>query len=310
MKIPQPFQYQGSKRALAATILRHLPSRMERLVEPFAGSAALSIACAAECRASRYWLNDCNQPLAELLQQIINQPESVAGFYQSLWRDQPDGALAHYYQVREDFNRTHDPLLLLYLLARCVKGSVRYNADGLFNQSPDKRRLGTRPQTMRGNLIAVSMLLRGRSLVTARDYREVLADCQPADIVYMDPPYQGVCGERDARYFSSIAYDDFVVALAQLNDRGIRFLVSYDGCLGGQSYGKTLPDALDLSHIKIEAGRSSQATLLGRADMTIESLYISRALADEAGIRADKNTHYRASRQDLQTPLFTSALPV
>ncbi|MDR3323915.1 MAG: DNA adenine methylase, partial [Zoogloeaceae bacterium] len=46
MKIPQPFQYQGSKRALAARILRYLPSGTARLVEPFAGSAALSIACA------------------------------------------------------------------------------------------------------------------------------------------------------------------------------------------------------------------------------------------------------------------------
>jgi len=32
--------------------------------------------------------------------------------------------------------------MLLYLLDRCVKGAVRYNKEGWFNQSPDKRRLG------------------------------------------------------------------------------------------------------------------------------------------------------------------------
>ena len=47
MTVPQPFQYQGSKRALAPLILQYLPISTTRLVEPFCGSAALSIATAA-----------------------------------------------------------------------------------------------------------------------------------------------------------------------------------------------------------------------------------------------------------------------
>ena len=58
--------------------------------------------------------------------------------------------------------------MFLYLLARCIKGAVRYNNEGMFNQSPDKRRLGTRPETMRQNIMAVSLLLRGKTVVTAR----------------------------------------------------------------------------------------------------------------------------------------------
>jgi hypothetical protein len=46
MIVPQPFQYQGSKRALAPLILQYLPVNTTRLVEPFCGSAALSIATA------------------------------------------------------------------------------------------------------------------------------------------------------------------------------------------------------------------------------------------------------------------------
>ncbi|HBB31201.1 MAG TPA: hypothetical protein DDZ80_05770 [Cyanobacteria bacterium UBA8803] len=41
--LPHPIQYQGSKRNLASNILRFLPNRVERLVEPFAGTAAVSI---------------------------------------------------------------------------------------------------------------------------------------------------------------------------------------------------------------------------------------------------------------------------
>lgn len=69
--------------------------------------------------------------------------------------------------------------------------------------------------------------------------------------------------------------------LAALNHRNIRYLVSYDGRLGKRSYGKPLPSKLDLTLIEIEAGRSSQATLLGRDEMTVESLYLSPKLTDE-----------------------------
>lgn len=278
MKTPQPFQYQGSKRALASTILNYIPVKTTRVVEPFAGSAALSIACAVQNVASAFWVNDGNKPLAKLLSAIINTPERVADSYERLWCDEPIESLERFYRVREDFNRSHEPALLLYLLARCVKGSVRYNAQGLFNQSPDKRRLGTMPATMRSNLMAVSLLMRGKTTVTAMDYTDVLANVAPDDIVYMDPPYQGVSGKRDNRYLSGLPFNDFVTELQKLNDKNIQYLISYDGKLGGRSYGEPLPGWLDLTRIEIEAGRSTQATFLGRDDVTVESLYLSKAL--------------------------------
>lgn len=279
---PQPFQYQGSKRLLAPRILEYLPVRMGRLVEPFAGSAALSIAGARQARSEEYWLNDANRPLSELLALIVNRPEEAAGFYRSLWRDRSVDHVGHYYSVRDRFNQTHDPRLLLYLLARCVKSSVRYNGDGRFNQSPDKRRLGTTPARMRDNVMAVSMLLRGVSTFTAWDFREVLESVRPDDdVVYMDPPYQGVNGARDHRYLLGISFDDFCTGLACLNARGIRYAVSYDGRAGDTEYGRPLPESLDLVRLEIEAGRSSQATLLGRTAITIESLYLSKPLAGE-----------------------------
>jgi DNA adenine methylase len=279
--VPQPFQYQGSKRALVPLILRYLPQKMSRLVEPFCGSAAVSIATIARGRAKEFWLNDFNKPLAELLALMINNPRDLGQFYEELWRGDHEDALEHYYQVREAFNRNHDARLLLYLLARCVKGAVRYNGDGLFNQSPDKRRLGTRPDTMKRNIAAISALLRGKTVVTSQSYEDVLANVRGDDVVYMDPPYQGVCGERDSRYFAGIDYDDFVSELEILNHKYIRYLVSYDGRLGNRSYGKPLPEKLKLVLVEIEAGRSSQATLLGRREITVESLYLSPALADE-----------------------------
>ena len=297
MNVPQPFQYQGSKRGLAPRILDYLPREMRRLVEPFAGSGALSLACAGRGRSKRYWLNDLNRPLSELLSLMVNRPEEVADCYQTVWRDRNTDHLGHFSAVRNAFNRTRDPKLLLYLLARCVKGAVRYNGNGDFNQSPDKRRLGTHPTKMRANVMGVSLLLRGKSQFTAQDFQEVLSSVREDDVVYMDPPYQGVCGTRDHRYAAGIAFEDFVVALDGLNQKGVRYLVSYDGRLGDKSYGNPLPDDLKLTLIEIEAGRSSQATLLGQDTCTVESLYLSRSLAEEVGAQAN----YRYDSQDVLT---------
>ena len=106
-------------------ILQYLPVNTTRLVEPFCGSAAISIATAARGRAKEFWLNDLNAPLAKLLSLIVNDSKGLGKFYTELWRADHEDALEHYYQVRESFNRGQDARLLLYLLARCVKGAVR-----------------------------------------------------------------------------------------------------------------------------------------------------------------------------------------
>ena len=278
--IPHAIQYQGSKRNLASEILRYVPEKMRRFIEPFAGSAAMSVATSARNNADSYLINDLNQPLIALLRLIIDSPVEIADFYECLWNEQHSDSIEHFYKVREDFNRTQDPRLFLYLLARCVKASVRYNAEGLFNQSPDKRRYGTRPETMRRNIFGVSALLKGKAIFSSRDYREVLLEAQPSDVVYMDPPYQGVCGDRDSRYFSGIAHAEFVEALQELDARGIAFLVSYDGRRGDRVFGEPMPDSLGMTCVELAAGRSTQATLLGRDEMTYESLYLSRSLME------------------------------
>jgi DNA adenine methylase len=277
VSLPHPIQYQGSKRILAPDILAYLPKHIQRFVEPFAGTAAVSLAIASQQISENFWLNDLNQPLVELLKLIVESPFEITTAYREIWNGQHD-LDNHYFEMREKFNNTHDPKLFLYLLARCVKGAVRYNAEGWFNQSPDRRRKGTHPDRMSKNIAGVSALLKGRCKFTSLDYRAVLAKVNANDFVYLDPPYQGVCGDRDSRYVSGIQFDDFVLALEQLNHRGVAFAVSYDGKRGNTTFGIPLPKTLNLRRVEIEVGRSSQATLLGRDEITTESLYLSPSL--------------------------------
>ena len=63
-----------------------------------------------------------------------------------------------------------------------------------------------------------------------------------------------------------------------LNDRHIRYIVSYDGQTGDKVIGRSLPDDLNLKHLLINAGVSAQATLMGKKEITYESLYLSPGL--------------------------------
>lgn len=296
MSVPHPIPYQGSKRALAPMLLNYIPHRMERLIEPFAGSAALSILAAQQGRMKQFWLNDLNAPLIDLWRSIVDNPNRLSERYEFLWTHQLGEERRFYDLVRERFNKTQRPYYLLYLLARCVKASVRYNTNGEFNQSPDNRRKGKQPNAMRRDIERVAALFKGCGQFSACDYKQVLAQATPNDIVYLDPPYQGV-SRRDRRYLETVEFDELTCELDLLNQRNIPYLLSYDGQTGTKIFGQPLPKTLELTRIEIAAGRSSQATLLGRHDHTIESIYLSPILSKKLNL-------FLVSSMTYQLPLF------
>ncbi|TAK53897.1 MAG: DNA adenine methylase [Bacteroidetes bacterium] len=278
MRLPHPIPYQGSKRNLADQILRFFPEGLDRLIEPFAGSAAITIASAFYFKANRFLLNDINKPLIELWDKIINEPKLLVKKYHDIWHEQLGNEEAYYYYIREIFNETKKPELLLFLLAKCVKSAVRYNAQGNFNQSPDKRRLGREPQAMRDDIVRVSQLLLHRTELTSTDYTSVLDLASPDDLIYMDPPYQGTGINGGFSYAGNIDFDNFSFALFELNKKNIPFILSFDGRTGNKTFGQPLPECLHLTKIELYAGRSSQATLLNRKEYTYEVIYLSPAL--------------------------------
>lgn len=278
MRVPHPIPYQGSKRNLARSIVGCFPAHVDRLIEPFAGSAAVTLAAAYHNAARRFVLNDANAPLIQLWREIIEQPQDLARRYEQLWLEQQGRERSYYEAVRAAFNQTQAAHYLLYLLARCVKAAVRYNTSGAFNQSPDHRRKGTHPRRMEEQIAGAARLLRERTMLAALDFRELLHLVTARDLVYLDPPYQGVCRQRDPRYLQGITFDALVETLHELNRRSIAYIVSYDGRTGGKHFGEPLSDCLGLTRLEIDAGRSAQATLLGRASRTVESLYLSAAL--------------------------------
>lgn len=284
--LPHPIPYQGSKRLLAGSILGVLAGRrVRRLYEPFAGSAAITLAASHRETASEFIIGDTLAPLIEIWRSILSDPAKLAAEYTRIWKQQLESDTGYYMKIREEFNHHSNPAQLLYLLARCVKNSPRWNREGKFNQSEDKRRLGMQPEKMEKAIWGASCLLRGKTEAVAGDFEKTLAGAGPNDVVYMDPPWEGTSGGRDPRYHSGLARERLVSALHDLNRRCVPWVLSYDGRCGDKTYGEPLPvDELKAKHLELEAGRSSQATLNGVVAVTVESLYVSVSLAPKAEV--------------------------
>lgn len=282
MQIPHPIPYQGSKRSQAAEIVRLIKQhgKVRTLYEPFAGSAAVSIRAAALGIVQNHVLGDTCKPLMGIWEQILQCPERLASEYEALWLGQLESGEDYFNNIRSEFNTgTPKPSFLLYLIARCVKNSVRFNASGNFTQSVDRRRLGTRPEKMKSALVCAGALLRGKAMCFMGDFKQCIDTAGPNDFVYMDPPYQGTTYGRDKRYYGQLRREDLIESLFALNARGVPWLLSYDGHTGTKSYGELLPASLGAERILMHVGRSTQATLNGKNLSTVESLYISPLVA-------------------------------
>jgi DNA adenine methylase len=153
---------------------------------------------------------------------------------------------------------------------------------------------------MRDDILRVSQLLKGKTEVFSTDYSNILDLATPSDLVYMDPPYQGTGLNGGFNYSGNIEFESFVVSLFELNHKNVPYILSFDGRTGDKTYGNPLPENLNLKKIEINAGRSSQATLLNRNEITYEVIYLSPALVPKVDMNKE------LEKLNLQTELFAN----
>ena len=289
---PQPFPMQGSKRSQVPIINRLIPEHTALLIEPFCGSAAVSIGALQGEHVRGAVISDLNPDLVRLWDSILDRPRELSQEYSAIWAAQFDerGVAAdprgYFNSVRERFNRAAPEHRssgdFLLLLNRIVKAALRYGKSGKMNQSADGRRTGARPSTVDRRIRETNDLMRSAA-VLHRDWREGLAQATAADVVYLDPPYQGTTETRDQRYVSGLSVEDFEEGLRSAVDRDLSLIISYDALVGPATYGRPLDPALGLLGFDVITGVSAQGTLLGRKQEAHETLYVSPALVERLG---------------------------
>jgi DNA adenine methylase len=290
---PQPFPLQGSKRLQVPIINRLLPLGCSRLIEPFCGSAAVSIGARYHQKVETAVISDSNLSLMTLWQNILTDPEDLANRYANIWAGQLESSLSngkpdtrdYFNVVRDRYNNAGaegEPADFLFLLNKIVKAALRYSRSGRMNQSADGRRLGAKPSTVRTRLMATSAVLHGSS-ASCRDYADAIAEASIDDVIYLDPPYQGTTETRNKRYISGLSVDDFEEEVRRAVDRDLSLIISYDALKGKAIYGRPLDPTIGLLPLDIITGMSAQGTLLGRKQEAHETIYLSPALVERLG---------------------------
>lgn len=260
-------KWSGSKRSQAAEIVKYLPEKYDTYYEPFIGGGSMLYSITP----AKAVCGDICEPLIELWERIKTKPEELAEAYRVRWeRLQKDGYLV-YYEIRDEFNKNKQPEDLLFLSRTCVNGLIRFNADGQFNNSLHHTRPGINPSSLKKIIIDWSKHIQG-AIFQAKDYWETTIDAGENDLVYLDPPYFHTKG----RYYGTIDYDKFLTYLVNLNKRGVKYMLSFDGTRGEENYTVDLPKELYKRHVMIPSGNSSFKKVMDKQSLKVyESLYLN-----------------------------------
>ncbi len=213
----------GGKSTLMAEIGKVMPPG-KRLIEPFAGSCAVTLNTSYE----RYVVADINQDLINLYRMIREQPESIISLSRNLFSC--CNSHDEYYRLRDVFNqRTSDLLtqgaLFLFLNRHGYRGLCRYNKrKGEFNVPYGHYK---KPYFPEKEIHHLSEKLQNATLLCA-GFKETLALAEPGDVVYCDPPY--IKKSRFTQYHSSgfnmADQRELVVCLEGMYTKGVSVVAS------------------------------------------------------------------------------------
>ncbi len=278
--IPSLIKWTGSKRSQAGAIVDLMP-RYRRYIEPFLGGGALLYLAAGRGSVA----GDLYAPLIQLWQLVQMEPKKVIEDYEHKWTilkeeldgldiskvNRGDGIPTYYYAVRRRFNEKEDPLDLNFIMRTCVNGIVRFNDSGEFNNSFHLSRRGMEPR--RFESIVKLWHLRVQDVTfLCQDYTKTLEIAEKDDFIYLDPPYAG----NRQRYIENLNLERFFTALDNLNKRGVKWALSFDGRRGSKDLIHGVPRSLFKRQLLLKSGNSAVSKVLnGPIERVEESLYLN-----------------------------------
>lgn len=182
----KPFlKWAGGKSKLAPFIQENLPKQpRKRLIEPFAGSAALSLSLDFDA----YLLNDTNADLIGLFQSLKQEKQAFIDYAKSFFISE-NNQENRFYELREQFNHSKEAAersaLFIYLNRHAFNGLCRYNSKGAFNVPFGRYVAPYFPETEMLGFIEKSH----RIELMCGDFQTALNQAGSDDVVYCDPPY-------------------------------------------------------------------------------------------------------------------------
>lgn len=271
-------KWSGSKRSQSSELIKLFPNSIDTYYEPFCGGCSmLRSLLESNIKVNNYICSDINKDLINLWNEIKYNPSQVILNYDKHWdklNETDDRNLKRKYfeEIRSIFNETHNPFDFMFIMRTTTNGMPRYNKNGEFNNSFHITRDGIRPDKLAKIVIEWSNLLNNNdvSFVNA-DYSVIFNNAKKGDFLYLDPPYANTKG----MYYGSINKNSFFQNIQYLNDKNVKWVLSYDGISGDIDNTYNVPPSLYMEHKYIKSGNSSFKRTIGKSNDSIvyESVY-------------------------------------
>lgn len=173
------FKWPGGKRWLAPRIAQLFDVSSSRIIEPFAGGAALFF----HVEPYSGLLGDLNPQVINCYEQVRDNLDFLVSVLDNLVNSEEQ-----YYKVRswKPSNDVEDAARFLYLTRLSFNGIYRENLKGEFNV-PYGHKLHL--PVVDHRLLERSSSVLANATLTFTDFEVCLQDAKPGDFIYLDPPY-------------------------------------------------------------------------------------------------------------------------
>jgi len=225
VKIP-PIKIQGIKTKLIPFIKVHLPkSNHGRWIEPFMGSGIVGFNLAGREAV----FADINPYIVDFYKKIQSGDISSRIVKEFLLEQSPllrEGGIDYYYEVRDRFNSSHNPLDLLFLNRSCFNGLMRFNRKGKYNvpfgHKPERFAKAYITKICNQILFVENKIHASNWVFLCQSFEETISNVQCGDFVYCDPPYIG----RHVDYYDGWDSGNETNLSSLLNASGCNYMVS------------------------------------------------------------------------------------
>lgn len=223
--------YIGGKYRILNQILPLFPDNINCFLDLFAGGCNVAVNVSANriiCNDILFYIIDLytyfkNTNIDILLKEI----DRIIEFYSlSLTNEQG------YKTLREDYNKTKNPLLFFALICYSFNHQIRYNNSHMFTTPFGKER-SRYNDTIKNNLIRFVESIQNKHVeLSSLNFKQFdYSFLTPQDFVYCDPPYLITVGsyndgKRGFEGWSAKEESTLLNLLDELNDKNIKFALS------------------------------------------------------------------------------------
>jgi DNA adenine methylase len=248
----QLLKWIGNKQRFAAEIVSFFPQRFGCYYEPFLGSGAVLATLAPKKAVG----SDSFHLLIEIWQTLVSDPDLLKVWYAERWQEMAvNGKEDAYERIKARYNANPNGADLLFLCRACYGGVVRFRkADGYMST----------PCGIHDPISPISFNKRvddwhrrvKHTRIKRADYREVMGEAMPGDLIHCDPPYT----YSQAILYGAQAFNlaDLFNAISDCKKRGVFVALSIDGTKrsGDLFCDLKVPDGLFVREQMVHCGRS------------------------------------------------------